>query len=396
MIGDIPMRRFENQIYDRDIIREILDQILVVNVAANDGEYPYVVPLNFGYEMTEEKLLVYVHGAREGHKVDVWKKNPKVTLTFSMFTNHPQDKYRGETHDYRSIMANGIIREVVRHQSEGQHGKAVQAILRHNGRGSNQFSVPHYSYMSVFVIECDWKHVTAKSENPVKDAAAVAFPTLEEIRSSQEPKFDYVEAFHRKNRKAQTEELHVAAGRKLCFVWETETEDLDLDVAAILLNDEQKVLRRYDVAFYNQITDRHGAVRHLGDDLLHTKGQECLAVYPEHVPEFCKEIVFWLSIHEGETRGQSLEMLKRLRILVDIDKATAAESGGSKEESQICLELDRETIKDLWFGKEAAVAVRMKKQECGTWELTGPDGTTLDSWKITEIFAHHGLIRWKE
>ena len=68
MIGDIPMRRFESQIHDRKIITAILDQIQIVTVGINDGDYPYVVPLSFGYEATEEKLLVYVHCAREGHK----------------------------------------------------------------------------------------------------------------------------------------------------------------------------------------------------------------------------------------------------------------------------------------------------------------------------------------
>lgn len=63
MIGDIPMRRFENQIHDRDMMKAILDNTLVVHVGLNDGDYPYVVPLSYGYEMTEEKLLIYLHSA---------------------------------------------------------------------------------------------------------------------------------------------------------------------------------------------------------------------------------------------------------------------------------------------------------------------------------------------
>ena len=61
MIGDIPMRRFESQVWDREIIRAILDQIQIVHVGINDGDYPYVVPMNFGYEMTEDRLLIYLH-----------------------------------------------------------------------------------------------------------------------------------------------------------------------------------------------------------------------------------------------------------------------------------------------------------------------------------------------
>ena len=184
MIGDIPMRRFESQVWDREIIRAILDQIQIVHVGINDGDYPYVVPMNFGYEMAEDRLLVYLHCAKEGHKVDLWTANPKVSLTFSMFTNHPNDLYRGAMHDFRSVMANGIIRRLVPHESGAQHGRAVQAILSHNGRRPNQFSVPHYMFMDVYVVECDWAHVTAKSEEPMDRAEEAAFPSLEEMRAN--------------------------------------------------------------------------------------------------------------------------------------------------------------------------------------------------------------------
>lgn len=117
MVGDIPMRRFENQVHDREMIKAILDNILIVNLGINDGDYPYVVPLTFGYEITEEQLLIYLHCAREGHKVDLWRKNPKVSLTFSTHTNHPNNLYKGAMHDFRSIMANGRIRQVSRQKS---------------------------------------------------------------------------------------------------------------------------------------------------------------------------------------------------------------------------------------------------------------------------------------
>ena len=38
-----------------------------------DG-YPYVVPLNFGYELKDEKVYVYVHFMKRGHKFDLMRK----------------------------------------------------------------------------------------------------------------------------------------------------------------------------------------------------------------------------------------------------------------------------------------------------------------------------------
>ena len=97
MTGQVPMRKFEHQIRDRALIAAILDQIPVVHVGCNDGGWPYVVPLSFGYEAADGALRVYLHCAREGHKADLWGKDPRVSLTFSIFQNHPNHPYRGRS-----------------------------------------------------------------------------------------------------------------------------------------------------------------------------------------------------------------------------------------------------------------------------------------------------------
>jgi nitroimidazol reductase NimA-like FMN-containing flavoprotein (pyridoxamine 5'-phosphate oxidase superfamily) len=43
-----------------------------------DGDEPYVVPMNYGYTMENEKLTLWLHGATQGRKLDVMRANPKV------------------------------------------------------------------------------------------------------------------------------------------------------------------------------------------------------------------------------------------------------------------------------------------------------------------------------
>lgn len=404
MIGDIPMRRFENQVHDREMIRAILDNILIVNLGINDGDYPYVVPLSFGYEMTEEQLLIYLHCAREGHKVDLWRKNPKVSLTFSTLTNHPNNLYKGAMHDFRSIMANGIIRQIPRHKSGGQHGRAVQAILRHNGRRPNQFSVPHYMFMDVYVVECDWKHVSAKSEEPMKHVKEVPFPTMEEIHECTEGSYDYSYFFSRKVYQESGEvKEHIPCAQglaelaaptalpfeiadaelKLGFRWDSyEEKGLDCDVLAVVLDKEGKIPRRYDIAFYNQKAERSKSIRHLGDDILTTKGQEYLSVDFKELPDYCEQIVFILAIYEADSRKQNMGMLSRLQL--DLEN-------GNAEPCSYSLGVSRE-----WSDKAAVVLAKLVRQPDGRWMIEGPDGTLLDDWHATAVFANYGLIRWKE
>ena len=72
------MTRRERQVTDMDEIIKILDNSKVLHLGMIDGDEPYVVPMNYGYTMEDGKLTLYVHGATEGRKLDIWRKNPKV------------------------------------------------------------------------------------------------------------------------------------------------------------------------------------------------------------------------------------------------------------------------------------------------------------------------------
>ena len=72
------LTRRELEITDIEKIRHILDKSLVTHVGMVDGDEPYVVPMNFGYIIDDDKLTIYLHGAKKGRKIDVLRANPKV------------------------------------------------------------------------------------------------------------------------------------------------------------------------------------------------------------------------------------------------------------------------------------------------------------------------------
>lgn len=45
-----------------------------------DGDRPYVVPLHYGYTLTDGRLTLYLHSAKEGRKLDVLRKNSAVAF----------------------------------------------------------------------------------------------------------------------------------------------------------------------------------------------------------------------------------------------------------------------------------------------------------------------------
>ena len=70
--------RRELEVTDLNEIKRILDTSKVVHVAMVDDGKPYMVPMNYGYTLEDSKLVLYLHGATKGRKIDVLKKTPDV------------------------------------------------------------------------------------------------------------------------------------------------------------------------------------------------------------------------------------------------------------------------------------------------------------------------------
>lgn len=77
----------KRQVTDLDLIKNFVKKTQVVRIALNGEEYPYVVPVNFGYEWAEEKLILFVHGANDGKKYRCSKKILRLPLRWMEIIN---------------------------------------------------------------------------------------------------------------------------------------------------------------------------------------------------------------------------------------------------------------------------------------------------------------------
>ena len=92
----------------------------------NNGDYPYIVPLNFGLDADEEKVIIYFHSALEGTKVDIMKREMKAT--FEMDCNHELQYYEDRgycTMAYESVIGRGKIRIL----SEEEKMEALKKLM---------------------------------------------------------------------------------------------------------------------------------------------------------------------------------------------------------------------------------------------------------------------------
>jgi nitroimidazol reductase NimA-like FMN-containing flavoprotein (pyridoxamine 5'-phosphate oxidase superfamily) len=76
------MRRSEKEIMEKPEIESIIQESMVCRLALSDGQYPYIVPLCFGYS----NHTLYFHSAKEGKKLDILKLNNQVCFEFDIGT----------------------------------------------------------------------------------------------------------------------------------------------------------------------------------------------------------------------------------------------------------------------------------------------------------------------
>ncbi len=119
------MTRREREVTDWQEKLAILDKCKVLHLGLVDGDEAYVVPMNYGYEMQNDTLVLYLHGARQGRKIDLIRQNPKVFFEMDCditpFEGDIACRY-GIT--YASIMGRGVA-EILEDAEEKKHAMSV-------------------------------------------------------------------------------------------------------------------------------------------------------------------------------------------------------------------------------------------------------------------------------
>lgn len=126
------MRRSDREVTARGELIEILRNCDTVRLAMNDGDYPYILPLNFGFEERDGLLSLYFHGAKEGRKYEILARDNRVSFEADCAHRLVLDEEKGAcTMEYASVIGRGKVSIV-----EGREEKlyALRRIMAHYGR----------------------------------------------------------------------------------------------------------------------------------------------------------------------------------------------------------------------------------------------------------------------
>lgn len=99
------MRRKDREVTDFNTIIGIIDECDIIRIGLSDGDFPYIVPVNFAYTVDGSEICFYIHGAMAGKKYEMLTKKPY--CSFEMDIPLEMDcivEMRDVTMRYKSVM----------------------------------------------------------------------------------------------------------------------------------------------------------------------------------------------------------------------------------------------------------------------------------------------------
>ena len=161
------MRRKDREVTGFSEIVKIVEQCEIVRLGLSDGDYPYIVPMNFAYEVKGEQLYLYVHGAMAGRRYELLRQNP--VCSFEMDKPLYMDcitEMKDVTMRYLSVMGKATVTFL-----EGEDRKrAVDDVIMARHEETKNFVYNESALPRTAVLKLTVTEISAKA-NLDKDGA---------------------------------------------------------------------------------------------------------------------------------------------------------------------------------------------------------------------------------
>ncbi len=150
------MRRADREVTEFDEIVDILRRAETVRMGLDGGEYPYVVPLSFGYEVVDGRIIIYTHGAKAGKMHTLLaRQSDAVCIEADIFHGFIKTE-TGYSTAYESFI--GFGRAKAAEGADVPHG--LDLLMEHCGFMPCDYSEAELTHTRVYKIEL--VHVTGK------------------------------------------------------------------------------------------------------------------------------------------------------------------------------------------------------------------------------------------
>ncbi len=161
------MRRKDREITDFNEIRKIIDACEILRLGLADGDFPYIVPVNFAYTVTDGQICFYIHGAMAGRKYELLCRNPVCSfeMDIPLYMECLPDK-KDVTMRYKSVMGQASVTFLEGAEKEA----AVDSIIMTRRPETKNFNYNRSALSRTAVAKLTVTTLTAKANLPSSGA----------------------------------------------------------------------------------------------------------------------------------------------------------------------------------------------------------------------------------
>ena len=148
-----PLRRGDREVTGEANVEAVIRRCACCRLGLWDGERVYIVPLSFGYRRTGERHTFYFHGARQGRKLELLRREPRVGFELDTGgTFLPGAAPCQASMAYESVVGTGVVRLL---ESPEEKRRGLEEILRRYGQAEAPLPEEALEKVSVFRLDVE-------------------------------------------------------------------------------------------------------------------------------------------------------------------------------------------------------------------------------------------------
>jgi nitroimidazol reductase NimA-like FMN-containing flavoprotein (pyridoxamine 5'-phosphate oxidase superfamily) len=159
------MRRKDKEITSVDKKIEIIEKNKVCRLALSRNNFPYIVPLNYGYSFEDNKLTLYFHSAAEGKKIDIIKENNKACFEIDcdckLIESEDPCSYG---YEFKSIIGFGKIKIT---ETTEEKIRGLNILMKHQTGKEMEFTFSKEALEKVVVCVMEVEEFTGKQKRTI-------------------------------------------------------------------------------------------------------------------------------------------------------------------------------------------------------------------------------------
>jgi len=158
------MRRKEKEITNANDKIAIVSKCKVCRLGLSENNYPYIVPMNYGYTHINEKLTLFFHGAKEGKKIEIIKRNNNACFEIDCDTKLIEAKKPfNYGYEFRSIIGFG---KIIFLETNEEKTKGLNELMKHQTGKEIEYAFTEEELNSVCVYKMEVEEFTGKQKLP--------------------------------------------------------------------------------------------------------------------------------------------------------------------------------------------------------------------------------------